>query len=393
MKKSMKKILALMLSVSTIVSAMSVLSGVAHAAEGKPTVRVEIKDPVEENYTIDAKNGYTPYVVNYYISDFGMDTQIQEKDTALAAISMSIGVSDNDKIEQTSWAKAARSGKNKKANGQFGDVILPFGDPQIMEYKNGYAVFSWYGNQIDPYDWDSESGNEEKLFFSNIVYIENNSSVTLTFSEVNVDLCEYDGSLTSLLKSSSYSKNDVVVSSESFTLGTSAPAPKPVTAITVQANDMVVGDADQTPVVTVTPTDADDTTYTLSSSNTDVATIVNGKIHAIAAGTTTITATANDNSGVTGSATITVSKPAPQFVYATETGVSSNKKAKAWGLTIKNFDSTKSYTAKFTKNGETKTKNMPFDSTITGSGDIKRIIIIESFDADADQITFVAECN
>ena len=60
---------------------------------------------------------------------------------------------------------------------------------------------------------------------------------------------------------------------------------------------------------TVTPDDATDNSITWSSSNTSVATVdANGKVTAKAAGTATITATANDGSGVKASCVVTVEK-------------------------------------------------------------------------------------
>lgn len=58
---------------------------------------------------------------------------------------------------------------------------------------------------------------------------------------------------------------------------------------------------------TVLPGNANDTSVTWDSSNKDVATIdESGNVTAVGAGSTTITATANDGSGVVGSATVTV---------------------------------------------------------------------------------------
>ena len=58
---------------------------------------------------------------------------------------------------------------------------------------------------------------------------------------------------------------------------------------------------------TVTPSDADDTSVTWSSSNTAVVTVdAQGKVTAVAPGTAIITATANDGSGVSASCEVTV---------------------------------------------------------------------------------------
>lgn len=391
--RKMKKILALMLSVSTIISTMTALSSVAFA-DGKPTVRVEVKDPAVEGYSIDAKTGYTPYVVNYYISNFGMDAKICDKDTALAAISMKITPSDASKIEETSWKAAARTGKNKKANGQYGDEIADFKDPQLMELNNGIAVFSWYGKQIDPYDWERESGNEEKKFFSNIVYVDSNSSVTLTINEINIELCEYDGFLTSLLKVSKYSESKVEVSGDAvegvITLGKASVA---VTGVSVNAaTTMVVGGTQQA-TATVTPADATNKAVTWSSSAEDVATVdQNGNITAKKAGTVTITATSQADTTKSDSVTITVSPAGPVITVDSVKGMSTDKKAAAWGLKIENFNSNKDYEATFTDGSKTEKINIPF-ANVTGELTVQRIIILKSDSAMGDGVTLDVVCK
>ena len=74
------------------------------------------------------------------------------------------------------------------------------------------------------------------------------------------------------------------------------------------ATVMNVGDT-ETLTVTVEPANATNKTVTWSSSNTDVATVdESGKVTAIGKGTTLITATANDDSGVQATCTVTVRK-------------------------------------------------------------------------------------
>ena len=71
---------------------------------------------------------------------------------------------------------------------------------------------------------------------------------------------------------------------------------KAVTSITLSSSTLklVVGEADVTLTATVKPDDAADKTVTWSSDNEAAATVVDGKVHAVAAGNATITAKAGD---------------------------------------------------------------------------------------------------
>ena len=63
----------------------------------------------------------------------------------------------------------------------------------------------------------------------------------------------------------------------------------------------------ETLTATISPSDAADKDYTWSSNSTDVATVdANGKVTAVAVGTATISATANNGSGVKGVCAVTV---------------------------------------------------------------------------------------
>ena len=74
--------------------------------------------------------------------------------------------------------------------------------------------------------------------------------------------------------------------------------------------ELIIGQADVTLTATVKPDDATDKTVTWTSDKPEVATVdANGKVHAVAAGTATITATANDGSGVTATCAVTVIVP------------------------------------------------------------------------------------
>ncbi len=76
--------------------------------------------------------------------------------------------------------------------------------------------------------------------------------------------------------------------------------------------DMITGDS-ETLTATVTPEDTIDKSITWTSSNTDVATVTNGKVTAVAPGTATITATNGSNSATS---SVTVRNPLPTGVNA-----------------------------------------------------------------------------
>lgn len=73
----------------------------------------------------------------------------------------------------------------------------------------------------------------------------------------------------------------------------------PVDAIKGTDISMRLFDPDVTPTIVFTPTDATNTHYTLVSQDTNVATIVNGKIHAAGRGTAQIVVTSQDNDKIT----------------------------------------------------------------------------------------------
>ena len=87
------------------------------------------------------------------------------------------------------------------------------------------------------------------------------------------------------------------------------PTAKPVTGITLApaSKTLVVGEK-FTLTPTVTPADATNKTVTWSTANPAVATVNNGEVTAAGEGTTTITATAADGSGIKGECSVTVTK-------------------------------------------------------------------------------------
>ena len=89
-----------------------------------------------------------------------------------------------------------------------------------------------------------------------------------------------------------------------------APASVPVTAITLNKTEtsIKVGATETLSVTSVLPEEATDKTYTWKTSDASKATVnaTTGEVTAVAAGTVTIYAEANDGSGVKGNCTVTV---------------------------------------------------------------------------------------
>ena len=88
-----------------------------------------------------------------------------------------------------------------------------------------------------------------------------------------------------------------------------------VTSITLDpaTASMTLGGETLTLTPTVLPADATDKTVTWTTSNASVATVADGIVTAVAAGTVTITANANAGSGVTDTCTVTVTAPATKY--------------------------------------------------------------------------------
>ena len=95
--------------------------------------------------------------------------------------------------------------------------------------------------------------------------------------------------------------------------GVSATMPTKVTGITLNKTSATLTEKGETLslVASVSPSNAADKSITWSSSNTDVATVNNGTVTAVANGTAVITATANDGSSKKASCTVTVKIPDP----------------------------------------------------------------------------------
>ena len=90
----------------------------------------------------------------------------------------------------------------------------------------------------------------------------------------------------------------------------------PVTAITLNKTEteIKVGSTETLSVTAVTPEDATDKTYTWKTSDATKATVTaDGVVTAVAEGTVTIYAEANDGSGVKGNCTVTVTSAVPEY--------------------------------------------------------------------------------
>ncbi len=89
-----------------------------------------------------------------------------------------------------------------------------------------------------------------------------------------------------------------------------------VTSITLNKTEteIKVGSTETLSVTAVAPDNATDKTYTWKTSDATKATVdQDGKVTAVAVGTVTISAEANDGSGVKGNCTVTVTSAAPEY--------------------------------------------------------------------------------
>lgn len=80
---------------------------------------------------------------------------------------------------------------------------------------------------------------------------------------------------------------------------------QPVTALSAAGMTMKPGDADRDPAITWTPSNASNKSYSMASSNAAAVTIVLNKVHAVAAGVSTVTVTSADGPKTTFEVTVT----------------------------------------------------------------------------------------
>lgn len=94
---------------------------------------------------------------------------------------------------------------------------------------------------------------------------------------------------------------------------------RPVTGISAAAMSLRYGEADKEAQVTVSPADASDKGFTLTSGNTAVATVVGTTVHAVGPGSAVIKATSAYDASISGSFTVTVTVPVVSLSAATMT--------------------------------------------------------------------------
>ncbi len=119
----------------------------------------------------------------------------------------------------------------------------------------------------------------------------------------------------------------------------SASASVPVTAITLNKTEtsIKVGSTETLSVTAVAPDNATDKTYTWKTSDETKATVdQDGKVTAVAAGTVTIYAEANDGSGVKGNCTVTVTPAVTTLDNTTTAWTAGTFAVPAGGLTYGN---------------------------------------------------------
>ncbi|MBP3850693.1 MAG: Ig domain-containing protein [Prevotella sp.] len=129
-----------------------------------------------------------------------------------------------------------------------------------------------------------------------------------------------------------------------------------VTSITLNktATEIKVGSTETLSVTAVAPDNATDKTYTWKTSDASKATVdQDGKVTAVAAGTVTIYAEANDGSGVKGSCTVTVTPATITVTWNKDDITGSGKSFTKDGVTITMTRRTIDFTEKnFTAGGE-----------------------------------------
>lgn len=133
--------------------------------------------------------------------------------------------------------------------------------------------------------------------------------------KVQEGVAELTKTITGLTPNTSY-KFEVTaveegVESEKSTAVTAKTNPRKVATVTASQKTMsLASDGSKALTFSVAPEDATNKALEYTNSNPEFATYSEGMVKAVAAGTTTITATATDGSGVSASCVVTVQSPA-----------------------------------------------------------------------------------
>jgi len=139
-----------------------------------------------------------------------------------------------------------------------------------------------------------------------------NKTVTWSSSDEAIATVDENGKVTAVAAGTATIKATANDGSEVFGSCAVTVSLVAVTSITLNktTTKITVGGTETLSVTSVSPANATDKTYTWSSSDETIATVdANGKVTAVAVGTATIKATANDGSGVKDECTVTVKKP------------------------------------------------------------------------------------
>lgn len=162
-----------------------------------------------------------------------------------------------------------------------------------------------------------------------------------------------------------------------ITVKDAAPAEVKVTGITADPaalTDLDIG-ATGTIAVAVAPADATEKGVNFVSGNTDVITVdADGNYKAVGAGSTEITITAKDGSGVTATVAVTVNAPVPVAKVKFEKAVKSDKAATGYWVFKVNEGISETLKVTYATEGEELTLDAPF--AIGGDADVEFAIYL-----------------
>lgn len=170
---------------------------------------------------------------------------------------------------------------------------------------NGEDVIPATGISVDPTELSLTKGSTAKLTATITPSDASNLNVIWSSSSTDVASVDSDGNVTAVDAGSA----TITVTTEdgSYTATCSVVVTIPVTGISLNKTSIsLLNGSTDTLVVTVTPEDATDQSYTFSSADPSIATVSeDGVVNGIAGGKTTITVTTNDG-GYTATAEVSV---------------------------------------------------------------------------------------